>query len=95
MADIEKLLEESEHPRVTTGSIEDKIADTSFIRHAHLTICVITMKNGFFFVGSAAPADARNYNPDIGEHYAYEDAFKKIWSHEGYLLRNMIHAMEE
>ena len=51
-----------------------------------LTICIITMKNGFRQIGKAAPADPRNFDRRIGERYAYEDAFKGLWHLEGYLL---------
>ena len=79
-------------PRVTEESIKAKIADVAYYMpgERHLTVCVITMKNGFSFTGTAAPADARNYDPEVGKRYAYEDAFKKIWSHEGYLLRDKL-----
>jgi hypothetical protein len=50
------------------------------------------MKNGFTFVGKAAPADPRNYDRGVGERYAYEDAFKQVWSYEGYMLREILSA---
>lgn len=79
-------------PRVTEESIKAKIADVAYYMpgEKHLTVCVITMKNGFSFTGTAAPADARNFDAEVGKRYAYEDAFKKIWSHEGYLLRERL-----
>src|SRR5512139_3085432 len=77
-------------PKVTKESIEAKISDASYLRHGLLTICIITMKNGFHFTGTAAPASPENYDPEVGKRYAYEDAFKKIWSHEGYLLKTRL-----
>lgn len=79
------------YPRVTEESIKSKIADTDYVESDHLTICIITMYNGFKFVGKAAPADDRNFDPLVGHRYAYEDAFKQIWTHEGYLLREALY----
>lgn len=74
-------------PKVTKESIEARIADRQFIYHAHLTICIITMVNGFMVIGQSAPASMENYDPDVGRTYAYENAFKQLWVLEGYLLR--------
>ncbi len=73
-------------PKVTADRIKDKIASVNYIQHDTLTIAVITMRNGFKVLGKAAPADSRNYDANIGERYAYEDAFRQIWPLEGYLL---------
>ena len=76
------------HPRVTEESIKSKIMDVSYVDGPKLlTICIITMMNGFMILGKSAPADARNFDADVGKRYAYDDAFKQIWQFEGYLLR--------
>lgn len=77
-------------PKVTVESIEAKIADVTYIPHDLLTICVITMRNGFKVIGKAASASPENHDPAIGQRYAYEDAFKQIWQLEGYLLRSIL-----
>lgn len=89
---------EKTFPKVTKERIEEKIAEVHYERPVlladvslgTLTICVIVMKSGFKFVGKAAPADARNFDVEVGKRYAYEDAFKQIWSHEGYLLCELL-----
>ena len=81
-------------PRVTEESIKAKIDFVQFkvelIGNASLTICFIRMRNGFVFVGKAAPASSANFDELVGQRYAYEDAFKQIWSHEGYLLKEQL-----
>jgi hypothetical protein len=57
-------------------------------------VCFITMKSGFQFVGTSTPASPANFDAEIGERYAYDNAFKQIWTHEGYLLRELLHAQE-
>lgn len=84
------IVETKTAPRVTEASIKDHIAEAEYIRHQHLTICILTMSNGFFVIGKAAPADARNYDRSVGERYAFEDAFKQIWQLEGYALRDRL-----
>ena len=48
------------------------------------------MRNGFVFVGKSAAASPENHDTKIGEYYAYDDAFRQIWTHEGYLLREKL-----
>lgn len=77
-------------PKVTKESIEAKIDSVVYFRHDLMTICLITMQNGFHFTGKAAPASRENFDPEVGKTYAYEDAFRDIWSHEGYLLKHKL-----
>lgn len=53
-----------------------------------LTICLVTMGNGFTVVGKSAPADMRNFDEAKGREFAYEDAVRQLWPLEGYLLRS-------
>lgn len=87
-ADIQKT-----DNRVTLDSIKEKIQTTEFIypeTAPHMTIAVITMENGFFVTGQSAPADPENFNEELGKQLAYEDAMRKIWPLEGYLLREQL-----
>lgn len=82
-------------PRITLDEIHGKIANVAYHTHDHLTICILTMKNGFFVVGKAAPASPENYVREIGEKNAHEDAVKQVWQLEGYLLRQRLHEEQE
>lgn len=57
-----------------------------------LTICVLVMKNGFTVIGKSAPADAENFNAELGQKFAYEDAVRQLWPLEGYRLRSALAA---
>lgn len=57
---------------------------------ACLTICVLTLKNGYTIVGKSACASPENYDLDLGGKIAREDARKQIWALEGYLLRSKL-----
>ncbi len=90
LQEAQNVVETKTAPRVTKESIEAKIAKIDFFNHETLTICVLTMQSGFKQVGKAAPADARNYDEEVGKRYAYEDAFKGLWHLEGYLLCELL-----
>lgn len=79
--------------RVTLDSIKNKIASVEIINPksaATLTLAVVTMENGFTVVGQSACADPNNYNKELGDRLAEDDAIRGIWAHEGYLLRERL-----
>jgi len=90
LTEAQAIVETKTAPKVTVDSIKAKIATTAYLYHGLLTICVIEMRNGFKFVGKSAPASPENFDLEVGKRYAYEDAFKQIWSHEGYVLREQL-----
>lgn len=78
-------------PRITEESITARISDVIYIVYNQLTICVITMQNGFMVHGVSAPASVGNYDAEVGKRYAYENAFRQLWQLEGYLLRDALY----
>jgi len=77
-------------PKVTKESIEAKIDNVEYLKHGQLTICIITMENGFMVNGQSAPASKDNYDAEVGKAYAYDNAFRQLWVLEGYLLRETL-----
>ncbi len=79
--------------RVTLQHLESLITDKEFF-NPHITptstVCVLKTKNGWTLVGHSAPADAGNFDAALGCQLAYEDALKKLWPLEGYLLRQQL-----
>ena len=92
--EAQERLKSAVAPRVTEESIKEKIVDVKYWHHGITTICIITMRNGFRFTGTSTPAHANNYDSIIGERYAYDNAFRQIWTHEGYLLRETLSQQE-
>lgn len=79
-------------PRVTAAAIEAKIVRQEFHRLTDvLTVCVLTMENGFTVTGESACADPANYDEEIGRKIARASAFDKLWPLEGYFLRERLH----
>jgi hypothetical protein len=56
-----------------------------------LTIHLLVLRNGFTIIGKSAPADARNFDPELGRKLAYEDAVRQVWPLMGYALRDRLH----
>jgi len=48
------------------------------------------MENGYAVVGKSAPADAENFDEDLGKKFAKEDAIRQLWALEGYALREKL-----
>jgi hypothetical protein len=95
-ATIAATLDAKGFPRVTKESIEEKIKDVQYmsplVMGGAMTICFITMKNGWVSHGVSATASIGNFDEEIGKHYAYENAFRPLWQLEGYLLREKLSA---
>jgi hypothetical protein len=55
-----------------------------------LTVCALTLRNGFHVVGESAAASPENFDAEIGKKIARDNARSKIWALEGYLLRSKL-----
>lgn len=79
--------------RVTPGQIDSVILTEQFyvFPGTTLTVCAMTLKNGYVVTGESAAADPENFNKEIGEKIARENARNKIWSLEGYLVRQRLY----
>lgn len=53
-----------------------------------LTFCVLVLRNGFTVIGHSACASPENYNKEIGERIARENAERQIWPLLGFRLRD-------
>lgn len=83
----DELLAASPAERVTLDYMKSRIVGTDFVRVGQKgTICVVTLDNGFEAYGESACADPANYNQQIGERNAYDDALRKLWPVFGFRL---------
>lgn len=85
---LEQAIAAQPHEKVTKESIEQRIKSVDYLvlPGTTVTICSITMLNGFSVRGESACVDPRNFNEEIGREIAYRNAFDKLWAFEGYLL---------
>jgi len=52
-----------------------------------LTFCVLILRNGFTVTGESACVSPENFDAEIGRKVARQKAVEKIWTLEGYLLK--------
>ena len=80
-------------PRVTPARIEavQKIAEYHVFPGTMLTVCCLTLANGFTVTGESACASPENFDAEIGRRIALQNAVQKIWALEGYLLKENLH----
>jgi len=105
-----KLQKLSTGPRVTMEDFQNNIAFVNYFSaydgavHAGervipeslklLTICVLTLKNGFTCIGTSACVSPENFNKEIGESIARKRAEEQIWPLMGYHLAQQQMIME-
>lgn len=91
---IEKELQDKglNAPRLTPADIDRTIMHAQYyvFPGTTLTVCCLTLLNGFTVVGESAAASRENFDPVIGQKIAYENARNKIWAFEGYLLKQRL-----
>lgn len=78
-------------PRLTPTLIDATIAGEQYaVFNDVLTICVLTLKNGFTVTGESACASPENFDAELGAKIARENARNEIWALEGYALKNRL-----
>ncbi len=94
MNNIEQELRDKglDAPRLTPDMIEAIIKHEQYhvFDGSMLTVCNLTLMNGFNVVGESACASPENFNEQIGRKVARADAVKKIWAFEGYRLKEKL-----
>lgn len=79
-------------PRLTPALIDATIVAEQFhvFPGTAMTVCCLTLRNGFQVVGHSAAASPANFDVAIGEKIARGNAREQIWAFEGYLLRQRL-----
>jgi hypothetical protein len=95
-AAIEKEIQEKglNAPRLNPAHIDAQIVSEAFhvFPGTTMTVCLLTLRNGFHVVGESAAASPENFDAEIGRKIARDNARNKIWALEGYLLRSRLAA---
>lgn len=90
--ELEEKLKASPAPRITEQDICARITE---VKYTHVfetvTICNIKLDNGFSVRGESACVNPENYNQEIGETIAYDNAFGKLWPFFGFALAERQH----
>jgi hypothetical protein len=80
-------------PRITPQQIDDLIQYDTYFVDGTMTICVLTLKNGFKVTGESAAASSANFDEEIGRKIARENARNKIWPLAGFVLKTRLGMM--
>lgn len=81
-------------PRVTPQRVDEVIVgeDYHVFPGTTLTVCCLTLANGFTVTGESACASPENFDTELGRKIARDNAKQKIWALEGYALRDRLAA---
>ena len=80
-------------PRLTPSDIDAAIVAEQYhvFEGTTLTVCMLTLRNGFNVTGESAAASPANFDKAIGQKIAKDNARNKIWALEGYLLKQKLY----
>ena len=83
-------------PRLTPEQIDMTIKSCDFhvFEGTTLTVCALTLLNGYVVTGESAAASPENFDEEVGRKIAYQNARNKIWGLEGYALRQTLHEFQ-
>lgn len=79
-------------PRLSPTIIAEQIVKEDYyvFPGTTMTVCCLTLKNGYNVIGESAAASPENFDKYIGERIAKDNARNKIWALEGYLLKSKL-----
>ena len=96
--DIEAAIEEEVYFtgfQGAIGAVGEKFAHLYAPKELHiLTFCVLILKNGFMVTGESVCASPENFDLDIGQRIARQNAVQKIWPLMGYALKDQLYNKE-
>ena len=77
-------------PRVKPADVKAEIVGETFtlLPSGRVTVCELTLKNGFTVRGESAVVFIENFNEEIGRKVARENAEKEVWQLLGFRLRD-------
>lgn len=75
--------------RLTPESIDAVIVGEQYyvFPGTTLTVCCLTLRNGYNVTGESAAVSIENFDAEIGQKVARAEARDKIWLLEGYRLK--------
>lgn len=79
-------------PRVTPDMLDGEIVaeDYHVFPGTCLTVCCLTLKNGFTVTGESACASPENFDAELGRKIARGNAWEKLWPLLGFRLRDLL-----
>lgn len=76
---------------VTPQDVEKSVVKEEYTKLGKkITVCHMTLSNGYEVIGYSGVVDESLYNKEIGERVARDKALNEVWSHLGSILQNQI-----
>jgi hypothetical protein len=79
-------------PRVTPDMLEQEVVNDDYhvFPGSCLTVCCLTLRNGFTVTGESACASPENFDAELGRKIARQNALGKLWPLLGFRLRDQL-----
>lgn len=79
-------------PKITPEHVAAQVVGVQYHRFpgTTVTVCCVSLRNGFNTIGHSACVSPELYDAAIGEQIAYKNALNEIWQLEGYLLAEFL-----
>jgi hypothetical protein len=90
LADMNAAIEGENY--INAGDACERVGQSASAPMHLMTLCFLTMRNGFVVVGKSAPASPENFDPEKGKTFAREDAIRQLWPLMGFSLRDRLSA---
>lgn len=77
-------------PRVTPDQVSAEIVGETYtvLPNGRTTVCQLTLRNGFTVEGISAAVSIENFDAEIGNKVARQNAVGKVWELLGFRLRD-------
>jgi hypothetical protein len=93
----QQVEQEIQDKGLTAARVTPEMVDATITREDYhvfpgttLTVCCLTLRNGFTVTGESACASPENFDAELGQKIARRNARDKIWALEGYALRERL-----
>lgn len=94
--DVENMIEDKgkTEPRVRPEDLDNEIESEQYhvFMGTTMTVCCLTLKNGFQVTGYSAAASFANFDEEIGRKVSRDNARRQIWGLLGFRLRDQLHS---
>lgn len=93
MNNSEAGAEKAPIPRITSHHVDACIVSSTYttLPSGKTVICELTLVNGFTVIGEAYVVNHADFKESIGRKVSYENARKKVYEMEAYLLHQRLH----
>ena len=83
-------------PRIKPDDLEEAILKWDFhtFPGSMVTVCCLTLHNGFNVIGESACVSPENFDAELGERVARENAKQKLWPLLGFALKERLFLQE-